>query len=76
MRKIKSEAFVALPAERKSKVLPQKQDNSFADVALIEKTRADTCAVRLHVGGPLLEIQNGADSQTVEHTLHAIQKLC
>ena len=34
MVKIKSEAFEALPAE--CKVLPQKQDNSFAEVALIE----------------------------------------
>lgn len=76
MRKIKSEAFEALPAERKSKVLPQKRDNPFAEVALTEKTRANACAIKIHVSGLLLEIQNGADRQTVEHTLHAIQKLC
>lgn len=76
MRKIKSEVFEALPAERKSKVLPQKRDNSFAEVTLIEKSRADTCAARIHVSGLLLEIQNGADSQTVEHILQAIRKLC
>ncbi|WP_109709126.1 IS66 family insertion sequence element accessory protein TnpA [Faecalicatena contorta] len=76
MRKIKSEAFEALPAERKSKVLTQKRDASFAEVTLIEKPRADSCAVRIHVSGLLLEIQNGADDQTVEHTLHAIRKLC
>lgn len=76
MRKIKSEAFEALPAERKSKVLSQKRDNSFVEVALIKKTGADICAVRIHVSGLLLEIQNGADSQTVEHILHVIRKLC
>ena len=75
MRKIKFEAFEALPAERKSKVLPQKQDAPFAEVALIEKSRTGACAVKIYVGDLLLEIQNGADGQSVEHTLRAIQKL-
>ena len=76
MRKIKSEAFETLPSERKSKVLPQKQDAAFAKVNLIEEPKADACAVRIHVSGLLLEIQNGADSQTVEHTLRTIQRVC
>lgn len=76
MRKIKSEAFEALPAERKSTILPGKADTAFAEVKLVEKPRSDACAIKLHVRDFLLEIQNGADSQTVEHTLHSIQKLC
>lgn len=76
MRKIKSEAFETLPAEHKAKVLPQKRETSFAEVELIEKPRVDVCAAKIHVGGLLLEIQNGADDQTVKHILLAVQKLC
>jgi len=67
IRKIKSEAFEALPAERKAKILPQKTDTSFAEVTLAEKPRTGACAIKLHVNGLLLEIQNGADSKTVEY---------
>lgn len=76
MRKIKSEAFESLPTGRKTRMLPQKMDTAFAEVKLVEKPRSDACAIKLHVSDLLLEIQNGADSQTVEHTLRAIQKLC
>lgn len=76
MRKIKSEAFEALPAERKSKMLSHAPNPSFAQVPLSPKSKPDTCAIKLQVGDLSLEIQNGADSQTVEHTLRAIRKLC
>lgn len=76
MRKIKEEAFETLPAERKSKILPGKTEPAFTQVTLAEKTQGGSCAVRLHAGGLLLEIQNGADSRTVEHILCAARKLC
>lgn len=76
MRKIKAEAFEALPAERKPKVLPLKPNASFVEVALPEKPKSGVCAVKLQVNGFVLEIQNGADSQTIEHTLRMVSKLC
>lgn len=76
MRKIKAEAFEALPAERKSKMLSKPSAPSFAQVTLSEKSDTIACAVKLQMGDLMLEIQNGADSQTIEHTMLAIRKLC
>lgn len=76
MRKIKSEAFDALPAKQKSKLLPEKTDTAFTQVTLAQRTTDNSCAIRLHIRDILLEIQNGADSQTVELTLRAIENLC
>lgn len=50
MRKIKSEAFEALPAERKSRMLPAKAGTAFAEVKFVENPRSDACAIKLHVG--------------------------
>lgn len=76
MRKIKTEAFESLPAERKAKIPSQKPGATFTEVMLKERATSGTCAIKLQVSGLLLEIQNGADSQTIEHTLRTVQKLC
>lgn len=76
MRKIKAEAFEALPAERKSKMLSQKPTSPFAEVILPEQASANSCAIKLQVHGVVLEIQNGAAIETIEHTLRAVKSLC
>lgn len=76
MRKIKVETFEALPVERKAKLLSPKQYPAFTQVALPQKTRIDTCAIKLHFNDYVLEIQNGADSQIIEDTLCTVAKLC
>ena len=57
MRKMKSEAFEALPAKRKSRMLTEKTDTAFAEVKLVENPRSDACAIKLHVGDLLLEFK-------------------
>ena len=76
MRKIKTEAFELLPAERKARILSSKPISAFAEIPLIKKSISDSCAIRLCVSDLTLEIQNGAYRQTIEDTLQAIQKLC
>lgn len=76
MRKIKTEAFEALPKERKSKILSQNPTSTFAQVTLPVEATRNACAIKLRVNNLLLEIQNGADGQTIEHTLHALKTLC
>lgn len=66
MHKFKSEAFEALPAERNLPILPEKRVPAFAQVTLEQEPKSDSCTVKLHVRGILLEIQNAADSQTVD----------
>ena len=76
MRKIKSDAFDALSAEQKSKLLPEKTDAAFTQITIAQRTTDNSWAIRLHIRDILLEIQNGADSQTIELTLSAIENLC
>ncbi len=77
MRKIKREAFDALPEEKKTGVvsaLPPVQ--SFAEIPQLSTSVSATTAIILHIGEATLEIQNGADPATVENTIRILRCLC
>lgn len=77
MRKIKREAFDALPAERKSKATAPTLNNTFfAELPKQIQDPAEGTAVVLRFGNTTLEIQNGADAATIENTLRVIKNLC
>lgn len=81
MRKIKREAFEALPAERKPKprAVPASYENTFVEIPVTQSsanaipTKA-TCCIRF--GNAVLEVHNGVDSATIENILRAIRNLC
>jgi len=77
MCKIKREAFDALPSERKSKVhSPVQNTPLFAELPQHHATVPGNTAVVIRFGGLAMEIQNGADGMTIEHTLRIIKSLC
>ena len=78
MRKIKREAFEALPAERKptAKMQSVVYETPFAEIPIgtvSEKTTAVCC---IHLGNAVLEVNSGADSVTIENVLRTIKNLC
>lgn len=76
-RKIKREAFDAIPAERKPKVpTVSSQPSMFAEVPQTTADFSSSTAVIIRLGNTTLEIQNGADQETIEHTLRTIRHLC
>lgn len=74
---LKHEAFDALPAEGKSKVTsPVLNAPLFAKLPKHHTSVPCATAVVIRIGGLVLEIQNGADSITIEHTLRIMKSLC
>lgn len=81
MRKIKQEAFDALPVERKSKVLETVKSyptTLFTEIGIPDVTPSSdlNSAVIIHLNGATLEIHNGASDTVIENTLRALKKLC
>ena len=78
MRKIKREAFEALPAERKPKPLvqPTVGSNTFVEIPVIRQAVHSDAVCCIRFGNAVLEVHNGADSTTIENTLRAIRNLC
>ncbi|MBS5958895.1 MAG: IS66 family insertion sequence element accessory protein TnpB [Clostridiales bacterium] len=77
LRKIKREAFDAIPAERKPKVpTVSSQPSKFAEVPHANANFCSSTAVIIRLGNTTLEIQNGADQETIENTLRTIRHLC
>jgi hypothetical protein len=77
MRKIKREAFDAIPAERKPKGFSNTpSQTAFAEIPKCRTAKSSSTAVIIRVGNTTLEIQNGADANTVENTLRIIKCLC
>ena len=78
MRKIKREAFEALPAERKptAKMQPVVYEAPFAEIPIgtVSENTTAVCCIRL--GNAVLEVNSGADSVTIENVLRAIKNLC
>lgn len=78
MRKIKREAFEALPAERKptAKMQPVVCEAPFAEIPIgtVSENTTAVCCIRL--GNAVLEVNSGADSVTIENVLRAIKNLC
>jgi starvation-inducible outer membrane lipoprotein len=77
MRKIKREAFDALPEKQKIKVPVSPLNNTFfAELPKHRKATTEGTAVLIRFGGTVLEIQNGAEAATIENTLRVIKSLC
>ncbi|TCL58867.1 hypothetical protein EDD76_10537 [Kineothrix alysoides] len=77
LRKIKREAFDAIPAERKPKVpIVALKPSMFAEVAYTTANFSSSTAVILRLGNTTLEIQNAADQETIENILRTIRHLC
>ena len=78
MRKIKREAFEALPAERKptAKMQSVVYETPFAEIPIetVSENTTAVCCIRL--GNTVLEVNSGADSVTIENVLRAIKNLC
>lgn len=78
MRKIKREAFEALPAERKptAKMQSVVYETPFAEIPIgtVPENTTAVCCIRL--GNAVLEVNSGADSVTIENVLRAIKNLC
>ena len=76
MRKIKREAFEALPAQRKARVTKTLVP-TFAEIPKINSSMIEsTTAIILQFGTIRVEIQNGADATTIEQTLRILHHLC
>ncbi|WP_408643066.1 IS66 family insertion sequence element accessory protein TnpA [Lacrimispora aerotolerans] len=77
LRKIKHEAFDAIPAKRKPKVPNVSfQPSMFAEVPHTNANFSSSTAVIIRLGNTTLEIQNGADQEAIENTLRTIRHLC
>ena len=77
LRKIKREAFDAIPTESKPKVpTVTSQPSMFAEVPHTTANFSSSTAVIIRLGNTTLEIQNGADQVTIENTLRTIRHLC
>ncbi|SET90872.1 hypothetical protein SAMN05443270_3187 [Lacrimispora sphenoides] len=77
LRKIKHEAFDTIPAERKPKVSTVVSHPSmFAEVPYAVAKSSSSTAVIIRLGNMTLEIQNGANQETIENTLRTIRHLC
>ncbi len=77
MRKIKREAFDALPEKQKIKAPVSPSTNTFfAELPKHRKAPTEDTAVLIRFGATILEIQNGAEKATIEHTLRIIKSLC
>ncbi len=77
MRKIKHEAFDALPQGLKCRSSHDTiRKTSFAELpARTAETKSST-AVILHISGTDLEIKNGADPATIKNVIHILGELC
>jgi hypothetical protein len=76
LRKIKREAFDAIPAERIPKVpTVASQPSMFAEIPHTTANLSSSTAVIIRLGNTTLEIQNGADQETIENTLRTIRHL-
>lgn len=78
MRKIKREAFEALPAERKTsaKIQPGVYETPFAEIPIRTVSENTTAVCCICLGNAVLEVNSGADSVTIENVLRAIKNLC
>lgn len=77
MRKIKREAFETLPEKQKIKAPVSSLNNTFfAELPKHNKAPTQGTAVLIRFGATILEIQNGAESATIENTLRVIKSLC
>ena len=78
MRKIKREAFEALPDDMKTRPAVSSCPGSpvFEEITSCHETGVNSAAVSLHVGNAVLEIHNGADYQTIENLLRAVRAVC
>ena len=77
MRKIKREAFDALPEKQKIKAPVSSSNHTFfAELPKQGKSFTEGTAVLIRFGGTVLEIQNGAEEATIENTLRVIKSLC
>lgn len=78
MRKIKREAFDALPAERKE--IPATIDSSvpvFSKINLSANNRTmSTAAVTVRLNNIVIDVQDGASEMVIRNTLLAIRSLC
>lgn len=73
MRKIKREAFEAL---QEPEALPAIK-NIFTEVSLTgSHPEPENTAAILYINGIRIEIQNGADAQTIQALLASVQTLC
>ena len=78
MRKIKREAFEALPAERKptAKMQSVVYETPFAEIPVITTPENTIAVCRIQLGNAVLEVNSGADSVTIENVLRTIKNLC
>lgn len=77
MRKIKREAFDALPQERKPRVPSEVSPATvFAEISKSSTVLTSGTAVILRIGETAVEIQNGADAVTIENVLRILHTLC
>nr|WP_024837318.1 hypothetical protein [Clostridium sp. 12(A)] len=77
LRKIKREAFDAIPAERETKVpTVASRPSMFAEMPHTTANFSSSTAVIIRLGNTTLEIQNGADQETIENPLRTIRHLC
>lgn len=78
MRKIKREAFEALPAEIKTQAVETTPvcHNTFAEIPATAGTEYKNIACSIRFRDIVLEVRNGADSVTVENVLRTLKSLC
>ena len=78
MRKIKREAFEALPAERKptAKMQSVVYETPFAEIPIGTVPENTTAVCYIRLGNAVLEVNSGADSVTIENVLRTIKNLC
>ena len=78
MRKIKREAFEALPAERKptAKMQSVVYETPFAEIPVITTPENTIAVCRIQLGNAVLEVNSGADSVTIDNVLRTIKNLC
>lgn len=78
MRKIKREAFDALPAERKE--ITSTTDSTvpvFSKISLSADNRTiSNAAVTIQLNGIAIDVQDGASENVIRNTLLAIRSLC
>jgi len=78
MRKIKREAFDALPDDMKTRpVFPSCPELPvFAEITSPREKSMDSAAASLRIGDTILKIHNGADYQMIENLLRAVRTVC